>query len=302
MNQDQHHLLMVEDDEDDYLLTCEMLAEIERTRYDITWAKTYDEGLAALTSNSHDVCLLDYRLGASTGLELLREARAGGCDVAVIMLTGVGDTTIDLAAMEAGAADYLLKARLEPQLLERAIRYAITHKRAEKELKESAQRLQHYTQTLEEYAQTLESKNKELSAMHEELAQRNRELSAPLIPLRRDVLLMPLVGPVDTQRAQQVLETLLNGIARHRARVVILDVTGVPELDAQAAASIARAAQGARLLGAQVILTGIQPAMAQALTSLAVDMSGVMTFGALQNGVAHALTAVRRAGSKAIFV
>ncbi len=275
-------LLMIEDDEDDYLLTCEMLEEVELTRYVVTWKQTYDEGLTSLLGDHFDICLLDYRLGAKTGLELLREAQAAGAMAAVIMLTGVGDTQIDIAAMEAGAADYLLKGRLDPILLERTIRYALANKRSESELKL-------YAQTLKEYADTLEATNKELSAMHEELAAKNKELSTPLIPLGQDVLLMPLVGTVDARRAEQVLETLLPGISTHRARVAILDVTGVPEFSAQAAGSLLRAAQGARLLGAKVVLTGIQPTMARALIELDVDMSGVMTFGALEHGINYAL-------------
>jgi len=127
-------ILLIDDDEDDYVLTSELLASARGARYDVTWLSRGEDALLALRAGAHDVCLLDYRLPGWTGLEILKEAQAAGCMVPVIMLTGVGDQEIDMAAMRAGAADYLVKGRLEPQLLERTIRYAIGHKRSQLEL------------------------------------------------------------------------------------------------------------------------------------------------------------------------
>ncbi|HTJ00463.1 MAG TPA: response regulator [Dongiaceae bacterium] len=123
-------ILLIEDDEDDYVIASGLLAEIRGQTYTLDWAKSYDQGLDLLQQNLHDVCLLDYRLGAHTGLELLAEALRHDCQMPIILLTGMGQTEIDVAAMKAGAADYLVKARLEPRQLERAIRYAIERKRA----------------------------------------------------------------------------------------------------------------------------------------------------------------------------
>ncbi|HEV2208359.1 MAG TPA: response regulator [Verrucomicrobiae bacterium] len=123
-------VLLVEDDEDDYILARELLAELPGQRFTLDWEKTFASGLEAMCRNQHDVALVDYRLGAQNGVELLRASMAGGCQAPVILLTGTGEHQVDLEAMQAGAADYLVKADLQAQTLERSIRYAIQRKRA----------------------------------------------------------------------------------------------------------------------------------------------------------------------------
>jgi rsbT co-antagonist protein RsbR len=116
-----------------------------------------------------------------------------------------------------------------------------------------------------------------------------RELSTPLIPVSDKVVIMPLIGTIDTGRAQQVMETLLEGVAHHQATLAILDITGVSIVDTQVAQALIGAAQAVRLLGAQVMLTGIQPQIAQTLVHLGVDLSNIETRGSLQSGIADAL-------------
>jgi anti-anti-sigma regulatory factor len=128
--------------------------------------------------------------------------------------------------------------------------------------------------------------------LHEETIQAQqsmlRELSTPLIPITDHVVVMPLVGRIDTWRAQQVLEGLLQGVAQHNASTAILDITGVPVVDTQVALALIQAAQAVRLLGAQVVLTGIRPDVAQSLVSLGVDLSDIVTLSSLQAGIAYA--------------
>lgn len=124
-----------------------------------------------------------------------------------------------------------------------------------------------------------------------------RELSTPLIPLAEGLVVMPIIGLLDSARAQLVMETLLSGIVAHQARIAILDVTGVRAMDGAVAESLVRAARAARLLGAEVILTGIEPGAARALVEVSADLTGVQTLGTLQAGVAHALS--RPDGGKA---
>jgi rsbT co-antagonist protein RsbR len=116
-----------------------------------------------------------------------------------------------------------------------------------------------------------------------------RELSTPLIPISERVVIMPLIGSIDSQRSQMVMEALLEGVAQHQAALVILDITGVQVVDTQVAQTFIQAAQAVRLLGAQVMLTGIQPQIAQTLVQLGVDLSGIITRGSLQAGIADAL-------------
>ncbi|WP_437923927.1 PAS domain-containing protein [Sorangium sp. So ce291] len=123
-----------------------------------------------------------------------------------------------------------------------------------------------------------------------------RELSTPLIPLADRLVVMPLVGTIDSVRSEQILETLLRGITAHKAAVAILDTTGVRSMDEQVASSLLSTAGAARLLGTEVILTGISPEVARALVEIGTDLSGITTLGTLEAGVAHALG--RRARSK----
>jgi rsbT co-antagonist protein RsbR len=138
-----------------------------------------------------------------------------------------------------------------------------------------------------------QSQEQERIALQEQVieAQRStlRELSAPLLPISNHTVILPLIGTVDTQRAQQIMETLLEGVAHHQADVAIVDITGVQVIDTQVANALIQAAQAVRLLGAQVVLTGIGPTMAQTLIHLGADLSTIVTRGSLQNGIAYAL-------------
>lgn len=116
-----------------------------------------------------------------------------------------------------------------------------------------------------------------------------RELSTPLIPLTDTVMVMPLVGAIDSDRAQQIMEVLLEGIALHQAEAVLLDISGVRVVDTQVADALLRAARAVKLLGAQVILTGISSEIAQTIVHLGADMSQITTQADLQAGLRYAL-------------
>ena len=133
-------LLLIDDDEDDYVLTRDLLAGLGRERFRLDWAPSFDDGLAALRRREHDVYLLDFHLGERTGLELLRQAVAEGCRAPIIMLTGLGGQEVDLEAMKVGAADYLPKASLDAPLLERSIRHSLDRARTLEALRESEER------------------------------------------------------------------------------------------------------------------------------------------------------------------
>jgi len=130
-------ILLIEDDEDDYLIAKKMLAEIKDIRFDLQWKSTYATGLEAMVKNEYDIVLLDYQLGEKNGLDLLREAGEKGCVLPVILLTGYGGREVDLEAMRAGAVDYLVKGRVDANILDRSIRYAIERHRLVHALRES---------------------------------------------------------------------------------------------------------------------------------------------------------------------
>lgn len=127
-------VLLVDDDEDDYVITRDMLIDQERVRYSVDWRPGYDEALAAIREQAHDVYLIDYRLGARTGLELVREAFASRPAAPVLILTGQAAYETDVEASAIGVTDYLVKQELDPSSLERSIRYAISHQQAMRNL------------------------------------------------------------------------------------------------------------------------------------------------------------------------
>ncbi|MCJ2069375.1 STAS domain-containing protein [Methylobacterium sp. J-030] len=114
------------------------------------------------------------------------------------------------------------------------------------------------------------------------------DLATPALPIWRHIILMPLVGIIDTQRARQVMEWLLEALAREEAHIAILDVTGVPLIDSRVALHLTKTVEAARLLGSQVIVTGISPDAAQTLVKLDVDLSSMITRGTLRAGLAEA--------------
>jgi diguanylate cyclase (GGDEF)-like protein/PAS domain S-box-containing protein len=136
---DPIRILLIDDDEDDHVLTRETLAECYREGFQLDWAIDHRSGLSALLSGCHDVCLLDYRLGERTGVDLLRLAVENGCRTPVIVLTGQGERWVDIEAMQTGAVDFLVKGQFGPSLLERSIRYALERQRGIDALRRSVE-------------------------------------------------------------------------------------------------------------------------------------------------------------------
>jgi len=124
-------VLLVEDDEDDVVITRALLREAESTEFTLDWVSGWAAGRDAILAAEHDVYLLDYRLGGQSGVDLLREVKARGAEGPFILLTGQGSREVDLEAMAAGAASYLAKRVLDAPLLERTIRYAVELRRAD---------------------------------------------------------------------------------------------------------------------------------------------------------------------------
>ncbi len=120
-----------------------------------------------------------------------------------------------------------------------------------------------------------------------------RELSVPVLPLTEHTLVLPLVGSLDVERVAQITGGLLEQVVAYHARLVILDITGIAELDRSVAQALLETLRGVQLLGAQVVLTGIQPRTAHALVQLGVALNGIRTYHTLQAGVAESIPAVR---------
>jgi signal transduction histidine kinase len=190
-------VLLIDDDEDDYFLTRDLLADVPRGRYTLDWVSTYEAGLAAICSGTHDVYLLDYRLGAKTGIDLLEEARGKGCSGPIILLTGQGQSRTDLDALDAGADDYLEKAGLTPALLERAIRYAVAQHSAAADLERKVQ------ERTDELARANEALRLADRRKDEFLSTLGHELRNPLAPMLNAIEIMRLAGEKPDVLARQ---------------------------------------------------------------------------------------------------
>ena len=115
-----------------------------------------------------------------------------------------------------------------------------------------------------------------------------RELSTPVLQVRERLLILPIIGVVDSERARQLTEQLLRGVRSNRAKVVVMDITGVPSVDATVANHLVQTVEASRLLGATVIVTGLSPEIAQTLVTIGVDLSKMNTVGDLQGGIEQA--------------
>jgi len=115
-----------------------------------------------------------------------------------------------------------------------------------------------------------------------------RELSTPVLQVRERLLILPIIGVLDTQRAEQLTDQLLHGIRAHRAKVVVIDITGVPDVDETVANHLVRAVDASRLMGAGVIITGLSAEIAQTLVTIGVDLGKMNTVGDLQGGIEEA--------------
>ncbi|MFP7255760.1 RsbR protein [Virgibacillus sp. 7505] len=116
-----------------------------------------------------------------------------------------------------------------------------------------------------------------------------QELSAPLIPVMDNITVMPLIGTIDTERAKFIMENLLDGVIKHHAEVVLIDITGVPVVDTMVAHHIIQAAEAVRLIGSTCILVGIRPEIAQTIVNLGIDLSKFPTKSSLRKGFTTAL-------------
>ncbi len=115
-----------------------------------------------------------------------------------------------------------------------------------------------------------------------------RELSTPVLQVRERLLILPIIGVLDTQRAKQLTHQLLTGIRTHRAKVVVVDITGVPDVDVAVANHLVQTVDASRLMGAGVIITGLSSEIAQTLVRIGVDLSKMDTVGDLQGGIEEA--------------
>ena len=168
MNNTLARVLIVDDDEDDYVITRDLLYDIKSWKFDLEWVATYDAALEAIGRRQHDVYLVDYHLGGRDGLEPMGEAVRNGCKGPIIFLTGQADYQVDIEAMETGAADFLIKRQIDATLLERSIRHSIQRKQAEETQSRLEEALRRANVDLE---RRIQERTAELRTINEQLQQ-----------------------------------------------------------------------------------------------------------------------------------
>jgi signal transduction histidine kinase len=226
-------VLLVEDDEDDYVLTRDLLQEIRQQGFTLDWVARFDEAAAAIARQEHDVYLLDYMLDGRDGLELLRQPSLHRKPV--IVLTGQEDRHVDIKAMKAGASDYLVKGQINAPLLERAIRYAIRHKRSEEALRHAQDELERRVQERTEQLQQKIAKEQQRAEQLKEADRRKNEFLAmlahelrnPLAPISNALHIMSL--PTADPKQQSELVHMAIHQVHHMARLLddLLDVSRI---------------------------------------------------------------------------
>jgi rsbT co-antagonist protein RsbR len=131
----------------------------------------------------------------------------------------------------------------------------------------------------------IDSRERTIKSLQQEAI---RELSTPVLPFREGMLLLPIIGQIDAQRARQLTEHLLESIRVNRAKVIVIDITGVATVDSRVANHLVQTVDAARLMGAKVVISGISPEIALTMVTLGIDLGPAHTVGDLQNGIEHA--------------
>ncbi len=159
-------ILLIDDDEDDYIITRDLIEDINHRQYTVDWVENYQKGIEFISLKNHDVYLIDYHLNSDSGLDIIRDAVSIGCEAPLILLTGEGRIEIDELALKAGAADYLVKDSLTPERLERSIRYSIQQANNLKKIRllnqELEKRVEARTEALAMAMKNMELTNKNL--------------------------------------------------------------------------------------------------------------------------------------------
>ena len=136
MSDKKTRVLLIDDDEDDFIITRDIIDDMPGRNYRLDWTASFNEALKLIGQQQHDVYLIDFRLGAHDGLELITKAIVGGCTSPLILLTGQSDRETDEKAMRLGASDYLIKGTFDPFDLERSIRYSMEHAKSLREIQD----------------------------------------------------------------------------------------------------------------------------------------------------------------------
>jgi CheY-like chemotaxis protein len=282
---------------------------------EVAIARDGEEAIDLASQAQPDLILLDALMPGIDGFEACSRIKADPAtrSIPVIFMTALAEAQFRIRGFSVGAVDYVTKpfertellARVQTQIsLRRATRAAEEQNRrlseeirervaAQGALAEAAQKLRELVAQLSQELTQREHAEAARAALQEQILAdhqtRLRELSAPLIPIHDGILVMPLVGTMDVERAMQAVEAALRGASERQADHLIIDITGVTAVDTTVAGMLVKAARGLSLLGTRAIITGVRGEVAETLVGLDLHLDGLVTKATLQSGVAHAL-------------
>lgn len=320
-------LVIVVDDSPTNLDT--LLDALSGERLDLAVATDGRTAIELIEREQPDLVLLDVLLPDINGFEVCRRLKANPltADVQVVFMTALSNREHRLQGLHVGAVDFITKpfdseellARIRPHIAVRRMTRALREKNAR--LEEEIRQRTAVEEAREGLVRELISRTEELRLAKERLereleegaladaekamlqeqvisAQRARlqELSTPLIPITSRILVMPLIGTMDTDRAEQAIEAMLAGASSRATEFVILDITGLKHVDASVAAMLVSAANGLRLLGTRTVITGVRADVARTLVHIDASLQGIVTKATLQDGIAVAMHAARGRG------
>lgn len=305
-------VLVVDDNHDNLRFTTEALSTLD---VEIAVATCGSSAIEQASLEPPDLILLDVQMPGMDGFETCGRFKANEAtsDVPVIFMTALSNPSDRLKGLALGAVDFVTKPIHHAELIAR-VRIHLKIRTMARALEEQNMQLKREIEERIAAETTQRRLARELLAanarLESELAERERsekartalqyeiimmqkarlaEMAAPIIPITNRILVMPLIGTVDAERAQQLLAAATEGALARQANVFIIDITGIKRVDACIAQSLASTAAALKLLGTRAMLTGIRPDVARTFVALNVQLDGIATHNSLQDGIAHAL-------------
>ncbi len=284
VSEQKQSILIVDDKPANLHALAQTLSELD---VEIVKAHSGNDALAATLDHAFALCILDVQMPGMDGFEVAQLLRSGPKTqfIPIIFLTAaLSGQEETLKGYEAGGVDYIVKP-FHPLILLSKVNIFLDLDRQKLELIEQRGQLEVLTEQLQEEIRNKDEKERHIRMQSEVI----RVLSTPILQVWEGILLVPLVGSHDPGRVEQLTAKLLDAIHREQPKVIILDVTGMPQIDGSIVGSLLSMVDAARLLGPKCVFTGISPENARSLVRQGVDLAGIAAERSMRAGLEYAL-------------